>query len=390
MRTIKTTTLTAIAAALASLCGCGGEDTRGATPPAADPKPAIAGYATLVHTNYADALAGVEALKTAIDAFVDAPSETTHQAAKDAWNDVRPAYLQTEVFRFYGGPIDDEETGPEGRINGWPLDEVYIDYVEGEDMAGIVNSPTEFPTIDAQLIADQSENGGEKNLSAGFHAIEFLLWGQDLSETGAGARPHTDYIVGMGGTAANQDRRGTYLKAAAELLVSDVALVEAAWKPEQDNYAKAFLAEDPAAALSKIVTGMGSLAGAELAKERMNNAYETKDQEEEHSCFSDTTHVDHLNDAIGIQNVYLGKYGSHDGPGLDDLVRAKDADLDARMQAALQASIDAIEAIPKPFDQAILDDAGREEIKAAMDSLQKLTDTTVEVATALGVTINLE
>jgi putative iron-regulated protein len=137
----------------------------------------------------------------------------------------------------------------------------------------------------------------------------------------------------------------------------------------------------------------GSLAGGELRNERMNNAYQERDQEEEHSCFSDTTHVDHLNDAIGIENVYLGRFGAADGPGLDELVASVDPDLDARMKADLAAVIAAIGAIPIPFDQAINDEAvggGREKIKSAMDALAQLTDTTVEVATALGVTINLE
>jgi putative iron-regulated protein len=267
---------------------------------------------------------------------------------------------------------------------------VYIDYVQNRPSDGIINHPTEFATIDKTLIADLNEKGGEKNLSAGFHAIEFLLWGQDLSTTGPGNRPPTDFVVGAAGTAANQDRRVQYLKAAAELLVDDLRSVEEAWEPGQTNYASTFVADEPRTSLSKMLTGMGSLSATELPKERMNNAYETKDQEEEHSCFSDNTHVDHLNDALGIQNVYLGRYGTLDGPGLDELVRAKGPDLDARMQANLQAVLTAIEAIPKPFDQAILDDAARVKIKAAMDALKNLSDTMVEVAGVLGLTINLE
>jgi putative iron-regulated protein len=166
--------------------------------------------------------------------------------------------------------------------------------------------------------------------------------------------------------------------------------VKEGWDPGQTNYASAFVADDPKVSLSKMLKGMGSLSATELPKERMNNAYETKDQEEEHSCFSDNTHVDHFNDALGIQNVYLGRYGTLDGPGLDELVRAKNPDLDNRMQANFAAVLAAIEAIPKPFDQAILDDAARVKIKAAMDALKNLTDTTVEVAGLLGLTINLE
>jgi putative iron-regulated protein len=356
-------------------------------------QPVVDSYAENVHTNYALVLDRAKTLETAVSAFVEAPSVETHQAAKDAWNAARPAYLQSEVYRFYNGPIDNEETGPEGKINGWPLDENYIDYVAGNETAGIVNDPEGFPQITQAGIAEANEAVNEKSLSAGFHAIEFLLWGQDLNEqpNDAGLRSHTDYLA-AGGTALNAERRGTYLKEVTALLVADLESVKASWEPSSDNYRREFVA-DPRSALQKILTGMGSLAGGELRNERMNNAYQERDQEEEHSCFSDTTHVDHLNDAIGIENVYLGRFGAEDGPGLDDLVASVDPELDARMKADLAAVIAAIGTIPVPFDQAINDEAvggGREKIKLAMEALAQLTDTTVEVATALGVTINLE
>lgn len=362
----------------------------------ADIAPVVESYAANVHENYELVLAKVTALKTAVDAFVATPSLATHQAAKDAWNDARPIYIQTEVFRFYNGPIDNEETGPEGRINGWPLDENYIDYVEGNLTAGIVNDPVGFPNITKEVIAEANEKVNEKSLSAGFHAIEFLLWGQDLNATpaDAGLRSHTDYLPqAMGGTAANPDRRGTYLKLVTELLVDDLTSVEEAWEPgETGNYQATFVG-DVRGSLKNMLTGMGTLSGGELKNERINNAYQERDQEEEHSCFSDTTNIDHFNDAVGIENVYLGRIGTTDGPGIDDLVMKVDPDLDTTMKADLTAAIAAIQAIPTPFDQAIQDDAaggGREKIKAAMDALQKLTDTTVLVATALDVTLSLD
>jgi putative iron-regulated protein len=385
--------------AITSFVACGDDGTGGTGGGAGitddDIAPVAASYAANVHEAYELTLEKANALKVAIDAFVMTPNLATHQAAKDAWNAVRPIYLQTEVFRFYNGPIDNEETGPEGRINGWPLDENYIDYVDGDMMAGIINDPAGFPMITKEVIADANEKINEKSLSAGFHAIEFLLWGQDLNAvpTDAGKRSHTDYLpTDTGGTAPNPDRRGTYLKLVTELLIDDLKSVEEAWRPGQDNYAKTFNA-DVRVALKNMLTGMGSLAGGELKNERINNAYQERDQEEEHSCFSDTTHVDHVNDAIGIENVYLGRIGTTDGAGIDELVKLVDADLDEQMKSELAAAIAAIQAIPVPFDQAIQDDAaggGREKIKAAMDALQKVTDTTVKIATALDVKLNLE
>jgi putative iron-regulated protein len=358
-----------------------------------DKKAVLANYAQLVHQNYADSLSGMRALKAAVDAFAANPSEATLDAARKAWVAARPAYGQSEVYRFYGGPIDDDD-GPEGRINGWPIDENFIDYVKDDASAGIINKVSDFASITNDLIKTQNEEGGEKNLSAGWHAIEFLLWGQDFNEAGPGNRPFTDYVTGGSGTAQNQDRRAQYLADAVDLMIQDMESVEVEWRLDNpQSYASQFVNATPDESLTKMITGMGSLSGSELPKERMDNAYETKDQEEEHSCFSDTTTQDLLANAQGIENVYLGKYGSIDGVGIDELVKAVNPELDTKMKTQLTAALDAVRAIPAPFDQAILGDdgaPGRQKIKAAIDALGQVAATTVEVATALKLTINLE
>jgi putative iron-regulated protein len=346
-------------------------------------------YAANVYASYSDSVTTATALKTAVDAFTAAPSQITLDAAKKAWKDAREPYLQTEPYRFYDGPIDNPEDGPEGEINAWPMDEVFIDYVEGNPTSGIINNPTTFPTLTTQVIADQNENGGEANIATGYHAIEFLLWGQDLSTTGPGARPFTDYLT-TGGTAANQERRKTYLKLVTDLLVADLTQVRDAWAPNAANYRADFVADKDA--VQKIFLGMGSLSGAELSGERMTVALTNHDQEDEHSCFSDNTHRDLYGDALGLQNVFLGKYGSNDGEGLEDLIRAKNPALADKLKSEIASSITLIQAIPVPFDQAIADGntAGQAKVQAAIEALQLQTETTVEAATALGITINLE
>lgn len=363
---------------LALVSGCGSDDGGGTLD---DARPVIAAYATNVHANYDAALVAAQDLKTKIAAFVATPNDTTLAAARMSWLAAREPYGTSEVYRFYEGPIDNPIDGPEGQINAWPLDEVYIDYVVGDPTAGIINDPS--VTITKDMLASLNEEGGEKNIATGYHAIEFLLWGQDLSDTGPGARAATDYT-----TAANADRRKQYLTVVTELLVDDLTAVRDAWTPNT-NYAAELVAAPPAEALRRMLQGMGALGGAELSGERMTTAYDNRDQEDEHSCFSDNTHRDLRANAIGIQNVYLGKYGT-DGAGIDDLVTARDPELATRLAGELAASIAAIEAIPAPFDRALDDEAERPKILAAVRALQAQTETVVEVATLLGITINLE
>lgn len=368
-------------------CGGGGGDVD------TKMKEFVATYAKLVYANYQEVEKGIKELQTAIDALVANPSAETLKTAKDKWLAVRNPYGATEVYRFYGGPIDDER-GLEGRINAWPLDENYIDYVKDAEDSGIVNMTSAFPSIEEKVLSDANEKGGEKNVALGWHAIEFLLWGQDMSDTSAGQRPHTDYVTGGNGTAKNQDRRGAYLKLVTSILLKDVQTVMSDWAPDKaDNYAGKMTSGDAKAALTKILTGMGKLSGGELSGERMTTPYTEKDQEEEHSCFSDNTKNDILYNAKGVQNVYLGKYGSVSGTSLDDLVRLKDTALADKMKQQLEASVAAIEAIPEPFDQAIKGDDssdGRKKVKAAIDALQAQAQTIAQIAKLFDITISTE
>jgi putative iron-regulated protein len=372
---------------LLSICtACTASDPEGPEPLTTDEVgPVAEQYATIVAANYADTLAAATTMSDAIDSFVQSPSEAGLEAARQAWLDARERYGQTEAFRFYAGPIDDSE----GRINAWPLDEAYIDYVEGLPDAGIINDPSSYPDIDAALIDSLNENGGETNISAGWHAIEFLLWGQDLSLDGPGARPWTDYDTSGMGTAANQDRRATYLRVVTDMLVADLEAVLEQWDAAaSDSYRAQLLGEAPDEIVRRMLLGMGSLAGAELAGERMEVAFATKDQEDEHSCFSDNTHRDIVTDAIGIENVYLGRYGELAGPSLYDLVAARDQALADRLADELAASVAAAEAIPAPFDRAIVDD--RDTVQATIDALHAATDSIVAVAELFDITLTLE
>ncbi len=351
---------------------------------------AAATYAAGVHSAYASSLHSAAAMAAAIDAFLASPSEAAMQAARQAWLVARADYGPTEVFRFYGGPIDDEETGTEGLINAWPLDEAYIDYVEGNPNAGIVNDPAGYPEITADLIVELNEAGGEANVSTGWHAIEFLLWGQDLDPDGPGDRPASDYT-----TAPNADRRGQYLRVASDQLVAHLEELVAAWTPGRSNYRSSFEALDPDEALRLAFTGIGEMSRGELAGERMTVAYEVRSQEDEHSCFSDNTTVDIVGNAFGVEMVLLGSYpGGVSGPGLLDVIASEDAALAQQLRSEVSASVNNARLIPAPFDQHLRDgvsdrDPGRAQVLTTIEALETQTDTIVAAAEKLGIAINV-
>ncbi|RMG96179.1 MAG: iron-regulated protein, partial [Deltaproteobacteria bacterium] len=298
--------------------------------------------------------------------------------ARAQWLAAREPYLPTEAFRFYDGPIDDPERGVEGMVNAWPLDEAYIDYVEGDPDAGIVNDPS--VPIDADTLMELNEQGGEENVATGYHAIEFLLWGQDLDPAGAGHRPPTDYVIGPEGTASNTERRAAYLRTVTSLLVDHLRYVERAWHPDDpDNYRSAFVDAPPEASLQKILTGLIVLAGFEMAGERLQAALDSGNQEDEHSCFSDNTHRDMVRDVYGIGAIWRGRYERIDGrvvegTGLEEVVAEADPDLAARIDAQLETCEQHAAALVPPFDQEIALDnpEGRARVAGLIDALWQL------------------
>jgi len=331
-----------------------------ATPVFADKAAVLDTYADIALAKYQDSLTTAQTLKAAVDTLVATPSAEALQAAKTAWLAARVPYQQTEVYRFGNAIVDDWE----GKVNAWPLDEGLIDYVDAayggatdeNEYAGlnVIANPSftlSGETIDAAEITPALLEGQlheaddvESNVATGYHAVEFMLWGQDLNGHGAGAgnRPWTDYAAGDACTGGNCDRRGDYLTAATDLLISDLEWMVAQW--QESGEARTQLTADEDAGISTILTGMGSLSYGETAGERMRLGVMLNDPEEEHSCFADNTHNDHFYNAVGIRNVYMGSYTRVDGTvvsgtSLSSLVAEADPAVDAELQAKLTTSV---------------------------------------------------
>lgn len=345
-------------------------------------------YAALVEASYADTLATAKTMQQAINAFTKSPSGDTLAQARKAWLAAREFYGQTEAFRFYSGPIDDAK-GPEGRINAWPMDESYVDGTKTRPDGGLINKRSFV--ISKKSLSAQNERGGEENIATGWHAIEFLLWGQDLSETGPGDRSFEDFVDGK---KPNADRRRRYLDRVTELLIDDLGSVAQAWAPGVKTNYRAKFEKGGQDSVRKILLGLGSLSRGELAGERLEVALNSQDQEDEHSCFSDNTHRDVVNNARGIQNVWLGEYRRADGrllrgASLRDLVTAKDASLAAQASLQILGTVMTAEAIRAPFDREIVgakDAAGRLRIQKTIASLTQQSKDLAAAAKALGIT----
>ena len=391
-------------------------------------------YTQIAQNNYADALKDAKALQSQVDMFAKHPTQENLQKAKDAWKLSRESYGQTEIFRLANGPIDAEEGwvattygALEGQLNAWPLDENMIDYTQdanGKKTSGnIIDSKGMFNpggedakavnvsqiTVDA--IADLNENGGDANVASGYHAVEFLLWGQDQDYSNfikdsvtngdltAGQRPLSDFTSDV-----NAPRRLAYLKAATQKIVEDLEVVNSAWNGDA-VYAKALQEKlsakdaskniDKKTALTQIFAGMGVFIKSELANERIAVAVLTPSEEDEHSCFSDNTHRDIAMNYQGFKNILTGSY---DGKSYGKApIDALDADSKTRVLALMAsietkiASVDHIAKTSRHFDRQITpNDPQSRVIVKLKNQMRKLGDEMVNVAKANGIDLTVD
>jgi putative iron-regulated protein len=352
-------------------------------PPAQALARALEGHARIARAAYAEAVAGAGELRRVVREFLASPSDPTLARARSAWVANSDAYCRTEVFRFSGGPIDDVHPvtgaqGPEGRINAWPIDEAYLDYVVGSPRAGLI-ADTRVPIAESTLVLRNAADD-ETQVTLGIHAIEFLLWGQDRSREGPGNRPYTDFLPGD----PVRERRRACLSLMVELLVRDLTRVAEEWVPGPGRYATTFLALPPEDALSRAITGPATLAAFELASERIGIPLSTGMQEDELSCFSDNTHRDLTANVEGLERVLEG-----DGrvPGL---LTAFDAAHAGEIRERLERVRRLVYTLPAPFDAMLglaEEDPRRRTMQALMGELFGLAGAIQRAGEAAGVRV---
>lgn len=347
----------------------------------ADATAQIDAYIALVSSSYEKSTASAKLLETSVEKFLADPTAESLSAARVAWVQARPDYLKTEAFRFYGSPIDDVE----GKINAWPMNEAFIDYVEGKPDSGLINSKTVEITAASIIALNQQQD--DADVSLGWHAVEFLLWGQDLSTTGPGNRPHTDYIAAQG----NNDRRRAYLSVSTKMLVEELQGLAPQWNPATpESYASNLKKIPQVEAIGRIMAGIAFLISHEFKADRLAVALDSGDQEDEHSCFSDTTKQDFVYDLVGVRQVWTGDDGITKRLGLRSLFGGEHEALGAKLDAAIAKTEANVAALGDPWDQVLATPAGSPEKLAGEEvvkNLEEVGNIMIEVGNTLGVKV---
>ena len=396
-------------------------------------------YSNIAFDNYTDALKDAKNLKISIDKFVSNPTQENLDSAKKAWLQARESYGSTEIFRLSNGPIDAEDGwiaetygALEGQINAWPLDENMIDYTidaDGKRTSGnIIDTVGKFnpggeeskevdvTKITVEALTELNENGGEANVSTGYHAIEFLLWGQDQDYNNfledkitngamvAGLRPLSDFT-----TDKDAKRRLEYLSVVTQKLVEDLSVVTSAWEKDIKGnaglYRAALLGKlkgkekdknlDKKETMKQIIAGMGVFIKSELANERVAVAVLTPSEEDEHSCFSDNTHRDLVKNYEGFKNILTSTYnGKKYGESLLDSLNKDDKNRVLKLMSDIEEKIDSVDKIAKTqahFDYQIKPEHPQAKVLVKLkNELRKLGDEMITVAKANNIKLSTD
>jgi putative iron-regulated protein len=177
------------------------------------------------------------------------------------------------------------------------------------------------------------------------------------------------------------------------MLVDHLAMVHAEWTATGE-YRSSFIADEQVA-FGKILTGMIILSGFETGGERLQAALDSGDREDEHSCFSDNTHRDMIQDIQGIMNVWKGSYTRTNGTevngvGIYDVVKAANSELAGRLDTQITESLRLANALVVPFENEILPGSdGNARVMALVLSLQNQEAILFDVFDLFGLSVEL-
>ncbi|WP_454801216.1 imelysin family protein [Mucilaginibacter phyllosphaerae] len=286
--------------------------------------------------SYEDMYAKALELQTAVTALNKTSTDANLATAREKWKAMRTTWEQSEAWLF--GPVDSESIDP--RIDTWPV---------------------EFNSLDAILNGTDNLNeayvdGLEESLK-GFHPIEYLLWGQNGNKTGAQLK----------------DREKEFLAGLTQNLVKLSKEARDQWTggykdqlAKAGNGSTAFTTQQ--AAFVQIADAMAGIAG-EVGDAKMKEPFDAQNPNLEESPFAKNSITDFTNNIQGVLAIYQGRFTT-DGKGLEDIVRANNLSLDAEIKSKHAAAIAALQAIDKPFGEAIISEQSK--VQNAMTKVGEL------------------
>ena len=300
----------------------------------------------VVMPTYRDLKTKNSALYNAVVAFGNNPSNAGFQTICDAWLSAREPWESSEAFLF--GPVADFGLDP--NMDSWPLDQEAIVNTLKSQQWNTMEWEGDYDEDDEAIAAAQNVRG--------FHTLEFLAFRDGKARTltdQAASDNAADYVY----DESNATAWAQYMRNTAQLLVDDVTLLCDAWETSYANECKKHNGGDFTSGIScieQLIDGCIDIAG-EVGGAKIGEPYDlyvsgktTEALYAVESWYSWHSRDDYTNNIYSIRNAY---YGSRDGSinnnSLSKLVAKYNPELDEEVKAAIQVTVNAIQAIPQPF-----------------------------------------
>ena len=199
-----------------------------------------------IDTDFKQAGIEIEKFQSSIATLTDQTNIENLNLSKQAWLNAHSAYELTTLHRYYATQLMGEQDSLalmqlQYQINHWPIVPGYIDYVDGYPDSGIVYDIN--VNLDADSLREQHGSFDVSEVTLGFHAIEFLLWGYDADSV---ARPATDFDAVLELTPKeiesgytleqlSNNRRRLFLTVVTDTLVKDFLALQSLWLAEEPS-----------------------------------------------------------------------------------------------------------------------------------------------------------
>lgn len=305
---------------------------------------------TVVPT-YTQLASKTELLVTQLEALKANPTDAQMAAVCETFLDARAWWEKSEAFLF--GAAGDFGIDP--HIDSWPLDVNAFNT--------LMNSPAMIAALDAE---DGDEVAGNNlgNALLGFHGIEYILFSNGQPRSASSLSDNElIYAVAVAGDLRNRCYQLEVSWAGDDAPQSHIDKLDDLELPYTvggsnlsygDNMKSAGKAgstySSRIVALMAIVDGCRSIAD-EVGTSKIGAPHSGEDVNYIESPYSQKSIIDFYNNIISIKNAYMGGIEGDraESQSLHQFVKDNDADLDARLTAAIENALVKIDAMPKPF-----------------------------------------
>lgn len=285
----------------------------------------------MAYTSLSQANQAAQFFDNKLASFMHHPNPATQSEVQQAWRSAYDLFLASFIYSYI--PIKDPVEWHKQRmayqdlliqLDSWPIEGGYIDYVEGYPFSGIVNDLT--LSINEQSIRVQHGFTDSSNASLGYHALEFMLWGESsANQTMRSAQdfvpqentapvplsdaeqalnnPHADdfseerIVDELPATelasdesitppiivSQNHNRRRQYIQLISDLLLKDIHSLQRRWEPSSGYYAQVLQQSSDAEVLRAAFIAAQDL----LSKEMLTKRFRLTSSEFSHSSHDD-------------------------------------------------------------------------------------------------------